>query len=71
MKIAATTGGGLLIGFNWSACDSPKMKVISDQEIYDRAVNFNSFFIHFPIQSRGDFFHPILNWGKTSKPHFQ
>ena len=43
LKIAATAGGGLLIGFNWSACDSPKMKVISDEEIYDKAINFNSF----------------------------
>jgi isoquinoline 1-oxidoreductase beta subunit len=43
LKIAATAGGGLLIGFNWSACDSPKMKVVSDQEILSKALNFNSF----------------------------
>lgn len=43
LKIAATTGGGLLIGFNWSACDSPKMKVVSNEEIFDKAINYNSF----------------------------
>ncbi|WP_339678003.1 xanthine dehydrogenase family protein molybdopterin-binding subunit [Cyclobacterium marinum] len=43
LKIAATAGGGLLIGFNWSACDSPKMKVVSNEEIFDKAINYNSF----------------------------
>lgn len=43
LKIAATAGGGLLIGFNWSACDSPKMKVVSNDEIFDKAINYNSF----------------------------
>ncbi|SEI86449.1 isoquinoline 1-oxidoreductase, beta subunit [Cyclobacterium xiamenense] len=43
LKIAATAGGGLLIGFNWSSCDSPKMKVVSEKEIMDSALNFNSY----------------------------
>jgi isoquinoline 1-oxidoreductase beta subunit len=43
LKIAATAGGGLLIGFNWSSCDSPKMKVVSEEEILDSALNFNSY----------------------------
>lgn len=43
LKIAATAGGGLLIGFNWSGCDSPKMKVVSDEEVLNSALNFNSY----------------------------
>ncbi|SHN30263.1 isoquinoline 1-oxidoreductase, beta subunit [Cyclobacterium lianum] len=43
LKIAATAGGGLLIGFNWMGCDSPKMKVISDEEVLNSALNFNSY----------------------------
>jgi isoquinoline 1-oxidoreductase subunit beta len=43
LKIAATAGGGLFIGFNWSGCDSPKMKVVSDEDIFKNALDFNSF----------------------------
>ncbi|MEX2564543.1 MAG: molybdopterin cofactor-binding domain-containing protein [Cyclobacteriaceae bacterium] len=43
LKIAATAGGGLFIGFNWSSCDSPTMKVVSDEEILNSALNFNSY----------------------------
>lgn len=43
LKIAATAGGGLLIGFNWSSCDSPKMKVVSEEEIMNSALGFNSY----------------------------
>ncbi|MFC4871908.1 xanthine dehydrogenase family protein molybdopterin-binding subunit [Negadavirga shengliensis] len=43
LKIAATAGGGLLLGFNWSSCDSPKMKVVTDEEVLKNALNFNSY----------------------------
>lgn len=43
LKIAATAGGGLLIGFNWSSCDSPKMQVVSEEEIMNSALGFNSY----------------------------
>lgn len=43
LKIAATTAGGLWIGFNWSSCDSPKMQVLTNEEILAKALNFNSF----------------------------
>ncbi len=43
LKIAATAGGGLFIGFSWSSCDSPKMKVLTNEEVLSEALNFNSF----------------------------
>ncbi len=44
LKIAATTGGGLLLGFHFTRCDSPaKMKVVTDDELMAQAVNYNSF----------------------------
>ncbi|MCH7400248.1 molybdopterin cofactor-binding domain-containing protein [Belliella kenyensis] len=43
LKIAATATGGLLIGFYWSSCDSPKVKVLSIEEVLNKAHNFNSF----------------------------
>jgi isoquinoline 1-oxidoreductase subunit beta len=43
LKIAATASGGLLIGFSWSGCDSPKMQVLTDEEILSKSLNFNSF----------------------------
>jgi isoquinoline 1-oxidoreductase subunit beta len=44
LKIAATTGGGLLLGFHFSRCDSPsKMKVVTDEELMAQAVNYNSY----------------------------
>ena len=43
LKIAATATGGLFIGFYWSSCDSPKMKVLSTEEVLSKAHNFNSF----------------------------
>ncbi len=43
LKIAATTSGGLLIGFSWSSCDSPKIEVLTNEEVLSKAVNFNSF----------------------------
>lgn len=43
LKIAATATGGLFIGFYWSGCDSPKMQVLSTEEILSKATDFNSF----------------------------
>jgi isoquinoline 1-oxidoreductase subunit beta len=43
LKIAATTSGGLLIGFSWSSCDSPKVEVLTNDQVLSKAVNFNAF----------------------------
>lgn len=43
LKIAAMAGGGLFIGFNLSSCESPKMKVLSTEEILSKALGFNSY----------------------------
>src|SRR5690606_27872995 len=43
LKIAATSGGGLFLGFHMSSCDSPSMKVLSDEEVLSGALNFNSY----------------------------
>lgn len=43
LKIAATAGGGLFLGFHMSSCDSPTMKVLSDEEVLGGALNFNSY----------------------------
>ncbi|MCH7412148.1 molybdopterin-dependent oxidoreductase [Belliella sp. R4-6] len=43
LKLAATATGGLFIGFYWSGCDSPKMQVLSNEEILAKATDFNSF----------------------------
>lgn len=43
LKIAATATGGLLIGFGWSSCDTPKVQVLSTEEVLAKAHNFNSF----------------------------
>ncbi|UZD23846.1 molybdopterin-dependent oxidoreductase [Algoriphagus halophytocola] len=43
LKIAGTTAGGLLIGFNWMSCDSPEMQVLSTDEVLAQANSFNAF----------------------------
>ncbi|MCH7399155.1 molybdopterin-dependent oxidoreductase [Belliella sp. DSM 107340] len=43
LKLAATATGGLFIGFYWSGCDSPKMQVLSNEEILAKVTDFNSF----------------------------
>src|SRR5690606_1489525 len=43
LKIAATAGGGLFLGFHMSSCDSPKMQVLSAEEVLQGAVGFNSY----------------------------
>lgn len=41
--MAATATGGLFIGFYWSGCDSPKMQVLTDEEVLTQAFNFNAY----------------------------
>lgn len=43
LKIAATAGGGLFIGFSWSSCDSPKMKVLTNEEVLSQSKLFNGY----------------------------
>jgi isoquinoline 1-oxidoreductase beta subunit len=43
LKIAGTSLGGLVIGFNWYSCDSPKVEVISTEDILAQAKPFNSY----------------------------
>ncbi|WP_291787219.1 molybdopterin cofactor-binding domain-containing protein [Cecembia sp.] len=43
LKVAATATGGLFIGFYWSGCDSPKMQVLTDDEVLSQALDFNAF----------------------------
>ena len=43
LKIAATAGGGLFLGFHMSSCDSPAVEVLSDKDVLDGALNFNSY----------------------------
>lgn len=43
LKIAATAGGGLFLGFHMSSCESPTMKVLSNEEVLKGALNFNSY----------------------------
>jgi len=43
LKIAGTTAGGLFIGFNWLGCDSPKIEVLSDEQVLSQAKNFNAY----------------------------
>lgn len=43
LKIAATASGGLLLGFHFTGCESPQMKVITDEELLSQAIPYNSF----------------------------
>lgn len=43
LKIAVTTGGGLFLGFHMSSCESEAMAVLTDQQVLDGALNFNSY----------------------------
>jgi isoquinoline 1-oxidoreductase subunit beta len=59
LKIAATAGGGLLIGFHWNSADASAMKVVGSMA---DDVNFNSYLSISPegvITLR--FFRPTLN----------
>ncbi|MEP0711119.1 MAG: molybdopterin cofactor-binding domain-containing protein, partial [Algoriphagus sp.] len=69
LKIAGTTAGGLFIGFNWMSCDSPKMKVLSTEEILGQAKNFNAFL---SISPTGDIviYSPNPELGQNIKTSF-
>jgi Aerobic-type carbon monoxide dehydrogenase, large subunit CoxL/CutL homologs len=43
LKAAGLTAGGLFIGFNWSSCDSPKVEVLSTEQVLANAKNFNAY----------------------------
>jgi len=69
LKIAATATGGLLIGFNWMSCDSPKVKVLSTAEVLSNSLEFNSFL---SISPDGDvvIFSPNPELGQNIKTSF-
>jgi len=43
LKIAATAGGGLFLGFYMGGCESPVMAVVNEEDLLDGALNFNSY----------------------------
>lgn len=43
LKLAATAGGGLFLGFHMGSCESPVMKVVSTKDVLEGALNFNSY----------------------------
>jgi isoquinoline 1-oxidoreductase beta subunit len=69
LKIAGTTAGGLFIGFNWFSCDSPKMEILSIDQILAQAKSFNSFL---SISPTGDvvIFSPNPELGQNIKTSF-
>lgn len=69
LKIAGTTAGGLFIGFNWFSCDSPKVEVLSTEEILSQAKSFNSYL---SISSTGDvvIYSPNPELGQNIKTSF-
>ncbi|PRY90466.1 xanthine dehydrogenase family protein molybdopterin-binding subunit [Mongoliibacter ruber] len=69
LKIAGTAAGGLFIGFYWSGCDSPKMQVLTDEEVLSQAHNFNSFL---SISPSGDvvIYSPNPELGQNIKTSF-
>ncbi|WP_143961014.1 xanthine dehydrogenase family protein molybdopterin-binding subunit [Litoribacter populi] len=69
LKMAATAGGGLFIGFQWFSCDSPKMKVLSNEEILASAKQFNAFL---SITPEGDvvIYSPNPELGQNIKTSF-
>ena len=69
LKIAGTTAGGLFIGFNWFSCDSPKVEVLSTDEILSQAKSFNSYL---SISPTGDvvIYSPNPELGQNIKTSF-
>jgi isoquinoline 1-oxidoreductase beta subunit len=69
LKIAGTSVGGLVIGFNWISCDSPKPQVVSTAEILAQAKPFNSFL---SISPSGDvvIYSPNPELGQNIKTSF-
>ena len=43
MKLAAAAGGGLMLGFHWSATEASSMEVISKEALAAGDINFNSY----------------------------
>jgi len=43
MKLAAATGGGLMLGFHWGTSEASTMEVLSDEAIAAGDVTFNSY----------------------------
>ncbi len=69
LKIAGTTAGGLFIGFNWMSCESPKMEVLTNEEVLSQAKNFNSYL---SISPTGDIviYSPNPELGQNIKTSF-
>ena len=69
LKIAGTSVGGLVIGFNWFSCDSPKVEVLSTEQILSQAKSFNSYL---SISPTGDvvIFSPNPELGQNIKTSF-
>src|SRR5690606_11593110 len=43
LKLTATAGGGLFLGFHMGSCESPVMEVLRDKDILEGVLNFNSY----------------------------
>ncbi len=69
LKIAGTTAGGLFIGFNWMSCDSPKVEVLSLEEVLAQAKSFNGYL---SISPTGDvvIYSPNPELGQNIKTSF-
>ncbi|WP_297337376.1 molybdopterin cofactor-binding domain-containing protein [Algoriphagus sp.] len=69
LKIAGTSAGGLFIGFNMFGCDSPKVEVLSTEEVLAQAKNFNSYL---SISPTGDvvIYSPNPELGQNIKTSF-
>lgn len=69
LKIAGTSAGGLFIGFNMFGCDSPKVEVLSTEEVLAQAKNFNSYL---SISPSGDvvIYSPNPELGQNIKTSF-
>lgn len=69
LKIAGTSLGGLVIGFNWFGCDSPKVEVLSTEQILSQAKSFNSYLA---ISPTGDvvIYSPNPELGQNIKTSF-
>lgn len=69
LKIAGSSVGGLVIGFSWFSCDSPKMEVLSTEEILSQAKSFNSYL---SISPTGDvvIYSPNPELGQNIKTSF-
>lgn len=69
LKIAGTSAGGLFIGFNMFSCDSPKVEVLSTEEVLAQAKSFNSYL---SISPSGDvvIYSPNPELGQNIKTSF-